>query len=73
MTRATYATVQGKTQPVRLAAQLAYTGDDTERMVDVWIVGGGSLGLYRLERFDGGKLTPKTLAALFAPAPKVTA
>lgn len=57
-----YATAQG----VRLAAQID-NADHPEPMVAVWHPGGPALGLYRLARFEGGKLTPATLKKLFTP------
>ena len=70
MARTIYATVTGKSgQPVRISGTL----DAENARVLVGLSGGGMIGFYNLARFEGGNLTPKTLAALFAPAPKVTA
>lgn len=57
-----YATVKGSKGPLRLAAQ---TCTDDPRMVAVWIVNGGTLGLYKLERFESERVTSRTLAQLF--------
>lgn len=53
-----YATVKGH----RLGAQHA----DND-MVYVWVVNGGALGFYKLERFRDGKLTATTLRDVFDP------
>lgn len=57
MTRAVYATVNG----TRVGAQVDNANPE---MVAVWLVGGGQLGGYRLDRFEGRKLTARTLAAV---------
>lgn len=53
--------VYADTDAGRLGAQLYKEGD----LVAVWIVGGGQLGGYKIDRFEGGKLTASTLRKLF--------
>ena len=48
----------------RLAAQRT-----TTEMVAVWRPGGKMLGYYKLDRFEGGKVTAATVRKLFTPEP----
>lgn len=58
--RPIYATVAGQ----RLGAQITHDGAH----VAVWIVNGGQLGHYNIERFAGGRLTATTLRDALMPA-----
>lgn len=55
-------TIYATTDNGRLGAQL----DPNTGLVHVWRVNGGTLGGFRIERFDDQKLTAKTLQAFFA-------
>lgn len=57
--RTVYADVQGK--------RLAAISHPESGVATVWLVRGPVLGYYNLDRFDGGKLTAKTLEKLFTP------
>ena len=70
MARTYYAAVTNKNgDSVRIGARLApTTPEDSTEYVSVWITSDNSRpGLYKLERFPGGKLTQKSLEQFFAP------
>lgn len=55
----TYATVTVNNTQYRLGAQIC------GEQVAVWVVRGEQLGFYNLSRFDGQKVTAKTIQSLF--------
>jgi len=60
-------TIYADTDYGRLAA-----AEDEDGQVHVWRPGGGMLGIYLIDRFEGGKLTVGSLKKLFTkPTPCV--
>lgn len=47
------------------AGRLGATLTDNKASVLVWHANGPMIGYYKIERFEGGRLTPKTLRGLF--------
>jgi hypothetical protein len=65
MSAAVYATIQDRDgAAVRIGAQVSTDAESGRPYVSVWRSGGLALGGFWLDRFEGGKLTARTLVAL---------